>query len=84
MFLDTTDKKIYAYNMSDKAQNTGKEFATLDAAENDNPAGIWSDGTTMWISDTVDNKLYAYKLSDGSRQSNSDFNTLTDNDNDDP
>lgn len=32
-------------------------------ADNADPQGIWSDGTTMWVGDSTDTKLYAYKLS---------------------
>ena len=48
--------------MVTKARVPGREFNTLDAAGNWSPAGIWSDGTTMWISDREDDKIYAYKM----------------------
>ena len=41
------------------------------------PSGIWSDGTSMWVSDDDDDKLYAYKMSDKTRDSAKDFDTLT-------
>ena len=47
----------------------------LIAAGNNNPFGIWSDGTTMWVADTFDDKLYAYNT-DGTRDGSRDFNTL--------
>ena len=53
-------KQIYAYDMSDKSRNVGVEFQTLDAAGNDAPWGIWSDGATMWVVDRDDDKVYAY------------------------
>ena len=77
--LDTVDKKIYAYKMSDKSRDSSKDFDTLDAAGNDDPAGIWSDGTTMWVTDTGDDKFYAYKMSDKSRDSSKDFNINSSN-----
>ena len=45
---------------------------------NDNPAGIWSDGTTMWVADsTQTQKIYAYRLSTTkARDTGKDFNTL--------
>ena len=49
----------------------------LIAAENNDPQGIWSDNTTMWVADFTDEKLYAYQMSDGSRDSDKDFNTLS-------
>ena len=48
----------------------------LIAAGNDDPSGIWSDGTTMWVSDVGTGKLYAYRLSDGARDAAKDFDTL--------
>ena len=55
-------------------------------ADNDEPWGIWSDGTTMWVADRTDEKLYAYVLTPGGdygdRDSNKDFD-LADNTNDD-
>ena len=48
----------------------------LIAAGNDAPQGIWSDGTTMWVSDVGTGKLYAYRLSDGARDAAKDFDTL--------
>ena len=62
----------------------GKDFDTLYAAGNNGPRGLWSDGTTMWVSDRADNKLYAYKLSDTSRDSAKDFNSLPAAGNDNP
>ena len=59
-------------------------FNTLDAAGNDNPQGIWSDGTTMWVSDYTDGKIYAYNMSTKQRDSAKDFNTLDDAGNDHP
>ena len=62
----------------------GQEFNTLDAAGNDNPQGIWSDGTTMWVSDYTDGKIYAYNMSTKQRDSAKDFNTLDGAGNDHP
>ena len=52
------------------------DFNTLSAAGNNDPTGLWSDGTTLWVADQVDDKLYAYKTSDRSRDSTKDL-TLT-------
>ena len=57
----------------------GSEFDTLDAASNDNPRGIWSNGTTVWVADFSDDKLYAYKMSDTSRDSGEDFDLHSSN-----
>ena len=40
---------------------------------NNDPRGITTDGTYIYIADTVDNKIYVYNL-DGTRQSSRDFN----------
>ena len=45
-------------------------------ADNGDVNGLWSDGTTMWVTDSVDYKLYAYNLSDGSRDSAKDYTSL--------
>ena len=41
------------------------------------PQGLWSDGTTMWVSDggSVD-KIFAYNLATKARDASKDFNTL--------
>ena len=59
---DYSDDKLYAYNMTTKARDPAKDFDTLDAAGNDSPRGLWSDGVTMWVADTWDDKLYAYNM----------------------
>ena len=74
---DFADDKLYAYRMSDRSRDSGKDFDTLSAAGNGSPVGIWSDGTTMWASDFADGKLYAYRMSDRSRDSGRDFDTLS-------
>ena len=48
----------------------------LIAAENTTPRGVWSNGTTIWVSDSGDNKIYAYRISDKARDPNGDFDTL--------
>ena len=74
---DFADDKLYAYRMSDRSRDSGKDFDTLSVAGNGSPVGIWSDGTTMWASDFADGKLYAYRMSDRSRDSGKDFDTLS-------
>ena len=36
------------------------------------PAGIWSDGTTMWVADGLEGEVLAYRLSDGARDASKD------------
>ena len=73
---DSSDSKMYAYNISNKARVSSKDFDTLDSAGNDSPTGIWSDGATMWVADSSDDKIYAYNMSDQARVSSKDFDTL--------
>ena len=81
---DSSDSKIYAYNISNKARVSSKDFDTLDSAGNDSPEGIWSDGTTMWVADYSDDKIYAYNMSNKARVSSKDFDTLDSAGNDSP
>ena len=73
---DSSEDKLYAYGMSDKAHDASKDFNTLIAAGNETPTGIWSDGTTMWVADWTDHKLYAYRMTDKVRDESKDFETL--------
>ena len=73
---DSSEDKLYAYGMSDKAHDASKDFNTLIAAGNENPTGIWSDDTTMWVADWTDHKLYAYRMTDKAHDESKDFETL--------
>ena len=53
------------------ARDSGKDI-TL-ASGNDNPTGIWSDGTTMWVMQYQGSKVFAYNLSNSSRDSAKDI-----------
>ena len=55
----------------------------LIAADSNRPAGIWSNGTTMWVADYADDKLYAYNT-DGTRDITKDFDTLIEAGNNEP
>ena len=61
-----------------------QEFNTLDAAGNDFPVAIWSDGTTMWVVDLDDIKIYAYEMATKARDADKEFNTLDAAGNDNP
>jgi len=56
---DTTDKKIYAYGSTFGAEYRQNEDIDLHS-DNDSPAGIFTDGTHMWVTDGVDDHIYAY------------------------
>ena len=55
---DYAGDKLYAYTLATGRRDTTKDV-TLDA-DNTGAQGLWSDGTTLWVSDFEDNKLYAY------------------------
>ena len=57
---DNLSRKLYAFNRYTLSRIPDADFNTLDAAGNDSPKGIWTDGTTMWVADQPDGKLYAY------------------------
>ena len=59
---DFDDTKLYAYRMSDKEHDSGRDFNTLSGAGNTLPYGIWSDGTTMWVADSIEDKVYSYNM----------------------
>ena len=71
---DNSKDKIFAYTLADGSRDADKDIETLNAAGNNVPIGLWSNGTTLWVSDIVDGKLYAYTLSDGSRDAAKDIN----------
>ena len=51
----------------------------LKAAGNDNPTGIWTDGTTIWVVDYTDTYVYAYDR-DGNQVSDKGIDLHADND----
>ena len=60
--LSTEDGILYAYRMADKQYVPSRNFNTLASAGNTSPRGIWSDGSTMWVSDPADDKIYSYNM----------------------
>ena len=82
---DDNISKIYAYDRATGQRAPSKDFDTLSSAGNNQPAGIWSDGTTMWVANfTTDDsdddnigKIYAYDMDTKARVPGKDFNTLT-------
>ena len=73
---DSLDGKVYAYDMATEARVSSKDFDTLKATRNVRPAGIWSDGTTLWVTDFNLEKIYAYDLATKARAPGREFNTL--------
>ncbi len=64
--------KLFAYTLSDGARDTTKEIP-LNLTSYDGARGIWSNGTTIWVSDWIDAKLFAYTLATGARVPASDI-----------
>ena len=61
----------------------GNAFTALGSG-NTNPAGIWSDRSTMWVADDVDDKIYAYNMASKARDAAKDFTNLAAAGNNDP
>ena len=69
---DQLDKKIYVYNLETKLQVSNKNI-DLDSSKG-TYKGIWSDGTTMWVTEaTTPDTAYAYTLDGGARDSTKDI-----------
>ena len=67
---DAIDDNMYAYDLESKARVPTRDIDTTHidvdgVSRNPKGAGIWSDGTTMWMLDTYLGRLYAYHLSSG-------------------
>ena len=68
--------KIYAYDLATKSRVPNQDFNTLHGAGNRDPAGLWSDGETMWVGDDAEDKIYAYDLATKARADAKDYDTL--------
>ena len=55
--------KLFAYGLMDGERDKTKEFV-LDPIHDESVRGVWSNGTTLWVSDWKLNKLIAYHLKD--------------------
>ena len=83
-----SDEQDYTVNVNlgvtdNYGWNADQDLDGLTAAENQEPAGIWGNGATFWVSDVEHDKLYAYNA-DGTRDASQDFNTLAAANNDTP
>ena len=80
--LDSIDNIAYAYTGYKKEIGVPviKNFNSLHN-DNQHNAGMWSDGTTIWVPDSNDNKVYAYTLLTGDRDTTKEFNLHADNSN---
>ena len=67
--------KVFAYNLATKAYISAQSF-DLETANNI-PLGMWSDGTTMWVTNST--KVFAYDLATKVHDENQDFALETTN-----
>ena len=74
---DYGEDKLFAYTLDGGSRDADKDIA-LDA-NNTDPYGVWSNGTTVWVSDFIDAKLYAYTLNGGARDASRDVSMHSDN-----
>ena len=62
-----------AYGSSHTTRNISQDTANSDAR------GVWSNGTTIWVTDGSNDKLYAYTLATGARDTAKEFNLASGN-----
>lgn len=82
MAWDDDTANVVAYQLSDGSQVSDRSFALH--LNNNDPRGMWSDGTTLWVLQPVGNtansaagsKVFAYTLASGARDSSKDINSL--------
>ena len=55
------------------AEEGGSEPKGFALVANSNPAGIWSDGETLWVAEFSEKTIHAYRLSDGEREAGRDI-----------
>ena len=70
--------KLFAYSLNGGARDKSKEFV-LDSIHQAGVRGVWSNGTTVWVSDYKLGKLIAYTLGTGARVQDSDIVLHSDN-----
>ena len=66
--------KVFAYRLVDGERDKSKEFV-LDSIHQASVRGVWSDGTTVWLSDWKLAKLIAYHLKDTPGTNGNEFGT---------
>ena len=79
---DSANDRIYAYNLASRVRDTGSQFDLH--ADNGNPRGIWSNGTTLWVADIIEDRVFAYTLADGTHSMGDEFVLDTGNGNSSP
>ena len=75
-YVANDDYKLYAFSL-----DSGERQSDMDVAISIDPdrlnKGIWSDGTTIWVSDTVLDKLFAYSLPQEPASTDATLNALS-------
>ena len=71
----STSGGLYAYEVTSQQDDATQSLYTL-AGRNHLPWGVWSNGTTIWVSNTAVSKIYAYDLATRQRDSAKDFDGL--------
>ena len=66
--------KLFAYRLVDGDRDKDKEFV-LDEIHARSVRGVWSNGTTLWVSDYKLQKLFAYHLKDTPGTMENEFGT---------
>ena len=66
--------KLFAYGLMDGERDKTKEFV-LDPIHDASVRGVWSNGTTLWVSDYKLGKLIAYHLKDTPGTNENEFGT---------
>ena len=78
--VDTTpppvDTVLQVSSVGSFVWNSDRDISVVGTSGSANPSGVWSDGTTVWVSDDGDDKIYAYDLATGERASDSDIVAL--------
>ena len=59
--LDDEDYTVYAYNHSDKSQDSTKTV-TFSDLNGKTPEGLWFDGRVLWVVEIGDDRAYAFDL----------------------
>ena len=71
----STSGGLYAYDVTSQQDDATQSLYTL-AGRNHLPWGVWSNGTTIWVSNAVVSKIYAYDLATRQRDRAKDFDGL--------
>ena len=76
----THQTNVSAYDKTTGDRDADQSFTSTNL-EGDTPAprGIWSDGTTVWISDNSAAVIYAYELNTKTRSTGLDIPTMSEN-----